>query len=76
MDYAYNYDMHCDSEISIGFDYVRHSRIKRLEYVATPFYERKLQGSKSLGSFHYEIDTSKLEKFDLFDTKDKDHVFA
>jgi hypothetical protein len=38
MDYAYNYDMLCDSEISIGFDYVRHSRRKTLEYVAAPFY--------------------------------------
>jgi hypothetical protein len=38
MDYAYNYDMLCDAERTLSFDYIRHSRKDRLTYVASPFY--------------------------------------
>jgi hypothetical protein len=38
MDYAYNYDMLCTHEETMAFDYVRHSRKKRLSYVASPVY--------------------------------------
>jgi hypothetical protein len=72
MDFAYNYDMLCDQEMTMSFDYVRHSRKKRLTYVACPVYSMKntLQGIK------YEIDTEKTKNANLFDQTDKECIFT
>lgn len=55
MDYAYNYDMLCDNEQCMSFDYVRHSRDERYKYIAAPTYNWK-RDVVSGDEVKYEID--------------------
>jgi hypothetical protein len=38
MIFSYNYDMLCNTESTMIFDYIRHSRRNKLDYVAAPIY--------------------------------------
>ena len=70
MDYAYNYDMLCDAERTLSFDYIRHSRKDRLTYVASPFYSME-KSAKVGAQISYKIDSKKTKETDLFDLKER-----